>query len=332
MTHGLPVRGDALVRRSTAPSNRSDERMQSSPDEDAFRLGIVIVTYNSEAVVARCLDGLMDYNGDLEVVIVDNASLDATVDVCRRHPLTPRVIARAINPGFADSVNLGAASLFSGHLLLLNPDAVVQPDALRALSEYLRQHDDVGVVGPRVIERTTDRTIPSGYAPTICHMLTHMSGASRCADRWPSLRGHYLLRSQVHDVVDVDWVTGACLLTKRSVWEELGGLTTEWFMYAEDIEYCLRVRALGLKVTLLGAWDIEHLAGRSSDTQDQRLSTTSIEHLYELYDTRLSPSPAHSLTWRATVAAGFGARAILARQPYDRKRFRAYAACLIKGD
>ncbi|GGB15099.1 hypothetical protein GCM10011492_00950 [Flexivirga endophytica] len=166
--------------------------------------------------------------------------------------------------------------------------------------------------------------MPAGWAPTLPRMILHMSGISRLARINFSLRGHYLLRNQVADEMAVDWVTGACLLTRRDAWNSVGGMTTRWFMYAEDLDYCLRLGDAGWRVVLLGSTEAEHAAGLSSAGNDGRIRTEWIVNLAELYDLHFGRARAKRVAWRAVVASGFLARSAIARSAYDRRRFRAY--------
>ena len=289
---------------------------------------ILIVTYNSASVIVKCLDALIS-DQHSQIVVVDNNSQDESVALCRAHSTSPLVIESDENTGFARAVNLAAAQATGEYLLLLNPDAVVSHKTVVELSDRMHRAPSLGVIAPRVMEREADRTVAAGFAPTIPRMLLHLSGISRCGRSFKALRGHYLLADQLSGPTDVDWVTGACMMTRRTTWDQLDGLSTRWFMYAEDIDYCLRARDLGYTVSLEPDLIATHAAGKSSDDLDQRIKTEWLENLYDLYTHRYQPNALRRLTWRSQASVGFAARSAFASTEYDRKRFRTYAQALM---
>lgn len=293
-------------------------------------VSVIIVTYNSASVLLKCLDSIIGSKCTSEVIIVDNNSTDASIQISENHPLSPTIIASATNAGFARAVNEAASRARGSYLLLVNPDVVVAPGVIDELSTLLDDRLAIGVAAPVVHERATDKTVPAGYPPTVSRMFLHLSGLSRLGRTNVRLRGHYLLSSQVSGAMSLDWVTGACLMTRNDLWQRLGGLTTRWFMYAEDIEYCLRVKKAGYEVILDSSLTVEHAAGRSSDDADQRVSTQWLSNLYDLYRNVYTPSVVERQLWRALTVVGFGARSMLARDRYNRLRFRRYALTLTR--
>lgn len=289
-------------------------------------IDVVIVTYNSASVIGGCLGAVLKCELVSKVVVVDNGSSDGTVEIVRRRPGVTLIEAGG-NLGFARGVNLGASQIGAKSLLLLNPDVALAEGALEEMHRLLHEHPTRAVVGPLVRERAGDRMVPAGLSPTLARMFLHLSGLSRLSTRLPCLTGHYLLREQATANRDVDWVTGACLLVKGEVWHRLGGLSERWFMYAEDIEFCLRVRSHGLRVFLAGTVAVDHAAGRSAAGVDGRDSSTWLLHLYELYRDEISPSEIHSTLWRVQAALGYGLRGLVSSGKRA-QRFTAYARAI----
>jgi N-acetylglucosaminyl-diphospho-decaprenol L-rhamnosyltransferase len=204
----------------------------------------IVVSYNSRDVLRRCVAPLAE-RPEVRVIVVDNASVDGSLDVLDGAPVV--TLAQPRNEGFARACNVGWRSSDAPFVLLLNPDAVLTWTALRVLIRALEEDPDVGVVGPR-LER------PDGALELSQHRFPRLSTTYGQA-----LFLHRLFRRArfEDDVRDAgayarpqrpDWLTGACLLVRRSVLEALGGLDERFFLYREDVDLCRRVRDRSLAV------------------------------------------------------------------------------------
>lgn len=276
-------------------------------------ISVVIVTYNSREVVEGCLNAL-PRTLDLEVVVVDNASSDGTDTLVSQIRDDARIVRMQENVGFAAAVNRGLSQATGDIFLLLNPDARIEPSAIEKMSALFENHQEVGVASPLVDEGDGQfRTLAAGYTPTVWRMFLHSTGISRLGSRIKCLRGHYLFRRQIktNGLVYVDWVSGGCMFVRASVWKQLSGLSTRWFMYAEDIEFCLRVRRMGLSVVLDGRAAAQHMVGASSSTTAGVVGTAWLQNLYDLYAEGLAASRLHSAAWKWIVYSGFRGRALL---------------------
>lgn len=301
-------------------------------------LGVVLVTYNSAGVVESALTELPNW---ADVSVVDNCSTDESVATAQRIRPSALITENPSNRGFAQAVNVGVRKLSNNYLLLLNPDAKILSADLEILLEYLERNPDVGVASPEVVEGSGHlTTVAGGYAPTIWRMFTHSSGLSRFGRRWPALRGHYLLRDQFEkadSATHLDWVSGGCMLVRRETWDRLGGLTERWFMYAEDVEFCLRVRDAGEGVVILPSAVAQHAVGASS-AGAETIRTAWIENLFDLYQSRYRAGFIRRNLWRWVCVGGYFARGAVSalRQlrgapgaKHDRERFVRYAGALI---
>jgi GT2 family glycosyltransferase len=297
-------------------------------------LSVVMVTYNSAAVVK---DALTAVSGEsAELIIVDNASSDDTIEVVRTLAPHARIVESGGNLGFSRGVHAGVREASGDRLLLLNPDAVITGDAIRQVLEVFDSRADIGIAAPFVSEGTGEFvTLAGGYEPTIWRMFTHATGLSRLAHFAPFLRGHYLLRGQhsAGGVTELNWVSGGCMFIRRSAWDELGGLTDRWFMYAEDVEFCLRANDRGWRVVLVPWAHATHTVGASS-AATETIRTTWLENLFDLYQSHYQAGPVRASIWRLVVGAGYAARAVASRVRAggdtgthlgNARRFRAYA-------
>lgn len=271
-------------------------------------LSVVLVAYNSAHVLSTAIDPLEDVD-QVEIIVVDNASSDDTLEVLSsRHPGV-QVVESSRNGGFASGVNQGAAVASAPVVLLLNPDARVEwSDLQRCLARFA--DPSVGVVAPRTVQpEGRQAVLDAGRAPTIWRCFTHATGLSRLGGRL--LEGLFLFPAQAKGVREVDWVSGSCMLLRRSALEELGGLSERWFMYAEDVDVCLRARDAGYRVLLQGDAVVVHEGGASSRVEPgrERPSSAWLLNTYELYCLRYRPGPARALGWRLVAATWMLTRA-----------------------
>jgi N-acetylglucosaminyl-diphospho-decaprenol L-rhamnosyltransferase len=224
----------------------------------------IVVTYRSAGSIGACLDALLE--GDLHVVVVDNAG---TADVVREHFPQIELIANDENVGFARAVNQGLARCESDVVLLVNPDCVVPTATVAALVEYLREHADVAVVGPRLREADGSVNISAHPIATFGSML-----GNRARRFFPLLTpllarhsrfGSYDACLHATEPTEVEMVIAACVAVRGDfLRDELGGLDEGYFMYCEDMELCLQAWQRGRRVVYLPTVEAFHEGGGSS--------------------------------------------------------------------
>jgi hypothetical protein len=226
----------------------------------------LIVNYRAYTELASCLESLRRFRtDDLEVIVVDHASEPAaTVPLLRRFP-SIRLIDVSSNPGFAAGVNRAAGAARGKYLLLLNPDCVVDEDVAHTLASWLDEHANVGVVGPLV--RDPDGSVQAS-ARRFPGATTGFAGRSSWLSRvWPTnrwTRRNLLAREVLSDPVEVDWVSGACMMVRRTAFEAIDGMDEQFFLYWEDADLCFRLKQRGWLTTYDPTVAVTHLTGRSS--------------------------------------------------------------------
>lgn len=275
-------------------------------------ISILVVTYNSAAVVSEALQSvssLIDDGG--EVIVVDNNSTDGTPAVVHSIDARIRLVSMPSNRGFSAAVNVGARLVSTSYLCLLNPDAVVDADALRALVGLCEADQSIGAIAPLVVQGDGRSGGSGAYRfPTRWRTFCTLWGLSLIAG--PSwLEGTVLLSRQVTRARDVDWLTGACILIPTRVWRDVGGMTERWFMYAEDIDLGLRVQRLGRRVVVDPRFEVHHRVGGSSDRSSSELEAAWLVNQWDFYRTELAPSAWAAEVWRAIAVGGVGARALI---------------------
>jgi GT2 family glycosyltransferase len=225
-------------------------------------LSIVIVSFNARADLERCLESLHHPRPAVshEIVVVDNASADSSVDGARRWG-DVRVVEAGANLGFARANNLGIRASSGTNLLLLNGDTVVPGGAIDRLVAELAAHPDVAVVGPRLVDGNGRAELSFGRMIGPLNELRQKVLVRAHARRQPMISR--LIERWTRREQFPDWVSGACLLVRRADAEAVGLLDERYFMYAEDVDFCAAIRKLGRRVLFTPKVEITHLRGRS---------------------------------------------------------------------
>jgi N-acetylglucosaminyl-diphospho-decaprenol L-rhamnosyltransferase len=242
---------------------RAAETQADSADPRAGVLvDAVVVSYNNREHLQENVARLSSLEW-VRAVVVDNHSTDGTADTVAHLPA--RVIRRDENAGFATACNEGMAVGAAPYVLFLNPDARIPEEALRTLVGALERDERVGAVAPRI-------EYPDG-------------GLAHSLRRFPSLGATYAQALFLHRVFpraawtteivkddgayaapqSPDWVSGACILVRRSAMERIGGWDERFFLYCEDTDLCRRLRAAGLDIRFEPRAVALHLEGASSD-------------------------------------------------------------------
>jgi GT2 family glycosyltransferase len=255
-------------------------------------VAVLIVNYHAYDELDRALTSLEPFLApDDEVVVVDQDSQAGQLEGIRaRHPRV-HVQAIAENRGFAAGVNLAARQTSAAHMLLINPDAVMEGPVVRELERWLEQHPDVGVAGPRVLDwdgrvQPSARRFPS-WSAALGGRSTWLT--ARFPKNWFSRR--HLIGRDANTPVDADWIAGSCLMTPRRVFEQVGGFDESFFLYWEDADYCRRVANLGLRRVLVPHVHVRHVGGRSAGRAQEtsiRAFHDSAFRLYRKHARRLS--------------------------------------------
>ncbi|MCX6022930.1 MAG: glycosyltransferase family 2 protein [Chloroflexi bacterium] len=322
----------------------SPDPKKKRPQMDTMELSVIIVSYNTAGLLARCLttlDAALERAADAagmartqyaEVFVVDNASADGSAAAVHEGYPWVRVIANRQNRGFAAANNQALTQAAGRKLLLLNPDTEVIGDAIADLAAYLDQHPEAGVAGGRLRYGDGAFQHSAFRFPTLAMALLDFFPINhRLTESW--INGRYSAALYHGDAFPVDHPLGACMMLRREVAEAIGGFAEDYFMYGEEVDWCLRIRQAGWDIACLPGAEFVHHGGRS--TQQVR------ERMYkQLHHSRLTLFRKHYPLWyraavRPIMAAGLLAETARAwrlrsqgglSESDFRARLRAYAA------
>jgi GT2 family glycosyltransferase len=253
-------------------------------------LTIAIVSYNAKEELTACLESVFGSTRleSFEVIVVDNASTDGTVEMLADRFPRVRVIASPENLGFGRGSNLCWHEAKSGLVLFLNSDTVVSDRALDRLVDLARERPEAGAIGPRLLYPEGEIQMSFGAMPRIAsELLQKLWNAGYARGRGP-LRN--AVRNRYSRERTVDWVSAACLLTRRDTLETVSGFDENFFLYSEDIDLCARIRATGARILFTPEVEIVHLLGRSVSKDRDRVvyeSHRSRLYFYEKHHRRL---------------------------------------------
>ena len=260
-----------------APAPVADGPLSGAAGRALARATVLIVNYNAGACLRQCIDALNAGGAaDAEIRIVDNGSTDDSLAGIEASGLT---IDRAgANLGFAVGMNRAASGAEREFLLLLNPDAELAPDDLARLVDELDRHPECVLVGPRVVgadgreQRASRRCEPTALR-ILGEVLPGLPGIDRTHTPSPD-------RS-----IEIEGVSGACMLVRRSAFEAAGGFDTDYPLHFEDLDLFARLRAAGGTLRWVPDVTVRHVGGVSSRGADGRILRAKHRGLW-LYLTR----------------------------------------------
>jgi GT2 family glycosyltransferase len=242
--------------------------MTNTPRPD---VSVIIVSWNVANLLRDCLNSIYENSPDvsLEVIVVDSASGDDTVQMVKTH--FPQVIlsAQSENVGFTRGNNIGLEMARGRYVFLLNPDTVILGDAIGQMLAYLDAHPQVGIIGPHTLNTDMTHQSTRRRFPTIGTAFFESTWLQQYAPR--TLLDHYYVCDIPDDATaDVDWVQGSALMARREVYEEIGGLDTRYIMFWEELDWCKRAKLAGWGVIYLGTSKIIHHGGKSTEQAGAR--------------------------------------------------------------
>lgn len=237
---------------------------------DRPRLSVIIVSYNTRALLADCLASVAaEPCPPDEVIVVDNASADESAALVRARFSHVQVIANTENRGFAAACNQGLQAATGDVLCLLNPDTQLFPGALSALAFFLEANQKVGVVGPTLLHSDGTYQHAAFRFPTLPMALIDFFPLNhRLLDS--RLNGRYPFALYEHPFA-MDHPLGACMLVRRAACADVGLLDEQFFMYCEEIDWCRRIKQAGWAIMHVPNARVVHHGGQSTQQAAGRM-------------------------------------------------------------
>ncbi|MDQ5985428.1 MAG: hypothetical protein CSYNP_01138 [Syntrophus sp. SKADARSKE-3] len=246
-------------------------------------LSIIIVNYNTKALLWDSIDSIIENTKGLEyeILVIDNGSTDGSQDMIRER--YPHIILHdnKENVGFSKANNQGYRMSRGNYLLFLNSDTIIVNSAIKTMINYLMDHSEVGIVGPKIYnaEKQPSRSFMRFLDAKVLFLGTKYLS-------WCINTAKYRLHYDTYDYTttqNVPWLSGACLMIPRNVFEEVGCFDEGYFLYLEDMDLCMQVKKKGYANIFLPSAEIIHLFGGSTKhqkTQVNKIYKDSARHYF----------------------------------------------------
>ncbi len=241
---------------------------RSLPSNDG-KLTIIVVNFNSGHFLKRCLESIENNKGtlDVKIIAVDNASNDKSIILAKKTKIADEYILNKENIGFGKANNQALEKLNTEFVLILNPDVEIKRGILEGMTDYMKQNLNVGAATCEIelsngkIDLTAHRGFPTPWAS-----LLYMLGNDAL---------YHMSKKDMETIHEVDAITGAFFLTRKSVLDKAGFFDERFFMFAEDIDLCLRIKKAGYKVMYIPQFKVIHSKGVSTGLKKHSQDITS---------------------------------------------------------
>lgn len=230
-------------------------------------LSIIIVNWNSKAYLEQCIGSVLHWTRDLEfeIIVIDGASFDGCGEMLHRRFPHVRFIQSQYNVGFAKANNIAFRESRGQYLLFLNPDTELVSPAVNAMFDYIRHASNVGAVGCRLLN--ADKTVQTSCLQAFPTLLNQILDSEFLRTLWPTspLWGNALLFDTRITVGEVEGIVGACVMVERTLFEQVGLFSEDYFMYAEDLDLCYKIKQAGRTNYYLADATVVHFGGGSTE-------------------------------------------------------------------
>lgn len=249
-----------------------------------MQVSIIIVNYNTKQLTLNCLKSIYEHTRDIEfeIILVDNASSDGSVEAVAKQFPEVKIIASNDNLGFGRANNLGAKYAKGEFLFLLNSDTLLIENTLLYLFKFMKgASNDVGACGVSLLSANDNKTVSAGNFPSVLQEISDIGFKifyKRLYDKKLSL-AFPILHSQ--KVVEVDYICGADVFIRKSLFEELNGFDKDYFMYFEETDLFFRLKSKGYKSVVLADRHLIHLEGGSTKRKTEKFNLRKYSMLLE---------------------------------------------------
>ena len=246
-------------------------------------LSIIIVNYNAGRLLTECIDSIYKESiaTPFDVWVVDNNSQDNCITMIKQYFPRVNVIENRTNIGFAKANNMALSKSKTDYFLLLNPDTVVRDNAIEKVVKFMDRNPEVGIVGCRVLNEdgtlqlACRRSIPTSHVA-----FFRLSGLSRLFPNSKITAKYNLTYLDPNETNEVDAVSGAFLMIRREVVDNIGMLDERFFMYGEELDWCLRTKKAGWTVMYYPDAEIIHYKGECSKSNSRKATFEFYRSMY----------------------------------------------------
>ncbi len=253
-------------------------------------VSVCIVSWNVRDDLLACLNSIYgpESRVSFEVIIVDNASTDDTVAAIKQHYPIVKLITNEENRGFAAGCNQGIQQAGGRYILLLNPDTIVPLNALDELVSFADEHPQAGIIGPQLLYPDGRLQYSCRHFPTVAAALFRHTFLSRLVPGARSVTDYLMSNWDHNETRAVDWVSGACMLLRRELIEDIGLLDDQFFWGSEDVDYCWRAHQAGWQILYTPQPQVIHAVGHSSNKAVIPTIINFHRSMYRLYSKHLA--------------------------------------------
>lgn len=257
---------------------------------DSPLLSVIIVSYNTQAILRDCLRSLVEQTTiPYEIIVVDNMSQDGTCAMIEQEFPDVRLVRSTSNRGFAHANNQGLRLARGNYVLFLNPDTIIVDHAPDVMVAYLQAHPEVGLLGPFVLNADGRTAQASVFRfPTVKRLLFYhippLYWLVRLVRPNAVAYGDYIPA----DTMPVEIVSGCCMAMPTALARDIGGMNEAYFMYSEEFDLCEGVHACGKQVLYLREARIIHLGGASTSQTSDAMAVELLKSM-KLYIQRAQP-------------------------------------------
>ncbi|GMU95350.1 MULTISPECIES: glycosyltransferase [Ignavibacterium] len=268
-------------------------------------LSIIIVNYNVKEYLKNLLHSIRKASQNLstEIIVIDNASDDGSVEMLREKFPDVKLIANEKNLGFGKANNIGLKEAKGKYILLINPDTLVAEDTFTKLIEFFESHPDAGMVGCKILN-------PDGTLQLACRRsfpgpwtsFTKVTGLSSLFPKSKLFARYNLTYLDENQTYEVDAISGSFMMLRKDVYDKVGGFDEQFFMYGEDLDLCYRIQKAGYKIYYVHTTQIIHYKGESTKRSSLDETKVFYQAMHLFVKKHLSSSFIVELILRSAIA------------------------------
>lgn len=259
--------------------------------KESFDLTIIIVSFNTKDILIDCLNSVYEKTDGItfEIIVVDNDSRDGTCDSVLQQFPDVRMIKNELNRGFSAANNQGIQESKGKNIALLNPDTKLIENSFNKIVEYLEEHPEVYILGPGIVDASGEQSPTRLWEDTPQDAMLKILGLYD-----PSME---LQKMGTMNAKEAQVISGCCFVVRRELFDEIGLLDENYFLYNEEDDFCRRARKAGRKILFYPETSVQHLLGKSTHQNKHRGKVITEAYRSNLY----FYSKYYSCFWNCTL-------------------------------